>query len=137
MSEQSERDGIWMPYGDFMVLLARAGGSNKEFGKALRKYGKKFEHLLRLEAVEEEEALAVLRQVYTDTVILDWKVKDNEEWVRGIHDPSDESNILPFSRENVLRVLTEMPELFDDIQEQSKTTGWYTQKAREEAGKNS
>lgn len=105
----AESQGVWLDYGSAgRVRVARAGGSNVRFTRRLEAFGKKYKRQIELEILDDSVAEKELIQIYADTVILGW------EDVKG-RDGKD----LPFSKPNVVQLLTDLPELFRDIREQS------------------
>ena len=104
-----EEKGVWIDYGDGVkVKIARAGGANAAFKKAVERHARKYRHQLRTGLMPADKADAVLREVFADTVILDWE---------GVTD--EDGNVLEFTRENVVKVLEDLPDFFQDLQEQA------------------
>jgi hypothetical protein len=75
--------------------------------------------------MDEDTAARLMREVYADTVILGW------EGVTG-----RDKAPLAFTRENVLQVLTDLPDLFADIQEMSNKVALFREEIREDDAKN-
>lgn len=104
--EGLETKGVWLDYGDGeRILIARAGGSNRAFVRAMERVARKYpstEHL------SEDVSRRILNEVYADTVVLGWQC------IKG-PDGAD----LPFNRENCVKLFEDLPELFREIREQS------------------
>lgn len=123
--KKAEQEGIVLDYGDGMeIRIARAGGSNVKFEKAvqakMRKYGLQAKHDL----LEPEQQREIFREVLAETVVLGWQ---------GFTDRK--GNTLAFTKENVIQVFTDLPDLFDDVLEQSRKSSLFKQNLLEgEAG---
>jgi len=104
-----ETEGIYLEYAGARFLVARAGGGNKKFTTIAQKRLAPFTEAMRRGVVDEETSVKVLAEIYADSVILDWE---------NVTDKND--NPLPYNRENVIKVLTELPELFDVIRVESE-----------------
>lgn len=123
--KKAEQEGIILDYGDGMeIRIARAGGSNIKFEKAvqskLRKYGLQAKHDL----LEPEQNREIFREVLAETVVLGWS---------GITDK--EGNALPFNKDNCIQLFKDLPDLFDDVLEQSRKSSLFKQSVLEdEAG---
>jgi hypothetical protein len=121
-----ERDGIELEYGDGAVFkIARAGGANKAFKTRMEQLQRKYKRQLHHGLLTEEQGRAILIAVYADTVILGWD---------GVTDEDD--NPLDFTRENVVRVLSDLPDLFDDIRSQAEDAGLFRETLQELDAKN-
>lgn len=104
-----ETDGIYVEIGEAKFLIARAGGSNKKFAKIARKRLAPFNEAVRRGAVDEETSLKVLVEIYADSVILGWE---------NVTDDKDKT--LEFNRKNVIKLLTDLPDLFEYIREEAE-----------------
>ena len=114
------KSGIELDYGDGVkIRVLRAGGSNLAFQKALREA--LIKHGRRLSAMSDDESVRGMAEIYADTVIVGWE---------GISDENDEP--LPFSKANVVKVLTELPELFRDIQSAAQSVDLFRAERRAE-----
>lgn len=108
-----EKKGIWVEYEDgeekpSRFLIARAGGANTAFNKAMEAAAQPIRRKLQNNLVGVAELRKLNVKVFSETVILGWEnVKDAQ------------GNELAFTRENVVKLFTDLPDLFDDIQEQA------------------
>lgn len=108
--EDLEKKGIEVSYGKAGTFtVARMGGANKRFAKALAALTAPHRRAIENETIEDEVILDVLRRVFVDTVLLGWKD------VRG-----KDGELIPYSRANAIQLFTDLPELFMDLQEQAK-----------------
>lgn len=119
-----ETNGVVLDYGDFKITVARAGGSNKEYLKSLERKSKALRRKIQTGNLSNEQANEVLLEVFADTVVKGWE---------GVCDK--DGNPLQFNRENVLKLLTDLPELFRDIQNQASEVELFREaQLKEEAG---
>jgi hypothetical protein len=130
-SENQEKDGIFLEYGKnskglpIRIKIARAGGSNARFSKVLEKETKAFRRQIQTETLDEETGQAIQRRVYAKSIILAW---ENVE---------DSKNVaLPFTEENIIKVLTDLPDLFTDIRECAAKVALFRADALEADAKN-
>lgn len=123
--KKSEQEGIILDYGDGVTIkIARAGGSNVRFEKAVQQKMRKFGLQAKHDLLEPEQMRSVMREVFAETVVLDWT---------GFTDKEGET--LPLNRENIIKVFTDLPDLFDDVLEQSRKASLFKQTLLEsEAG---
>ena len=115
--ENLEKSGIYLQYGDFRVKVARAGGSNKRYAKALEKETRDYRSAIKNDQMPEDKAAEIMRRVFASTVILGWETKVEGEWRSGIE--AEDGTLLQFSQKNVESTLENLPDLFADIQEQA------------------
>jgi len=150
-----EKTGVDLDYGDFIVTIARAGGANKKFEKALEAKTKSVKRAIQTETLDNERGKAILREVYAEAVVLKWAVRvasDNKGkpleplklvaeadggdsvFVQGIEGPS--GDVVPFTVENVAATFKALPDLFSDIQEQAQKVALFRQAVQEAEAKN-
>lgn len=120
-----ESGGVTINYGDFSITIARAGGSNKAYQRALEKKTRPFRRAIQSDTFTNDQAMAVLREVYVETVILGWD---------GVTDEND--NPIPFTKENCLKLFTDLPDLFSDLMQQASNITLFREDVREEDSKN-
>lgn len=123
--KQLEETGIWLNYGDFKIKIARAGGSNKRFENSCKNRLKGYERALQIGALSNDKANELMQEIYAESVILDWE---------GVKD--EDGNTLEYNKENVLKVLKDLPELFKDLEDNSKKIALFRQDILEKDLKN-
>ena len=134
--QKLEKEGVEFDYGDFKIILARAGGANKRFARLLEQKTKPYKRAIQTETMDNEKALDLLREVYAEAVVLGWATKVKDKWVDGIEDPENPEKTIPATPENILKVLRDLPEIFGEIQEMASKAALYRETVREDDAKN-
>lgn len=128
-----ERDGIVVDYGTFRVTVARAGGANKAFAKALDVATRPYQRVIAAEVMDNDKGREILIEVYAETIIKNWEIKGEDgKWSKGIDGPDGKK--IPYKTENVIKVLKDLPDLFLDIKSQAESLTLYRESLREELG---
>lgn len=134
-NDDFEKNGKWMDFGSFRVLLARSGGNNstwyKEVQKELKKAGK-----ATWEALGEDEADDIIKSIYANAIIKNHQIKDADgNWVQGVYiKEDDEIKVVDFTPDNMKLCLKQLPEYFKRLREWSddyKTFRTYELKDKE------
>ena len=126
-STEHEKEGVWLDLDDAgSFKLARAGGGNKRYQKRLEALMKPYRRAIQTETLSDEKANELLRQVFADAVILDWE---------GVTGPDGKP--LECTRENVIQLLTDLPDLFATIRDTAQNESVYRQHILEEDSGNS
>lgn len=116
--------GVELDFGDFAFTILRAGNLNKDYDKAAKKFSKKYQRQIRDESIDKEVAKKILIKVYADAVIIGW---------RGITDES--GKVLSFSKENCIKLFTDLPDLFDTVHEEANKFTNFLSEGTEDAKK--
>jgi hypothetical protein len=128
--------GIILEYDDYCIRIARAGGSNKKFEKAFLAKMKPYRHQMETDTLKDAVANRLMIELYVDTIVLEWSVKNEEgKYVPGIH--GLDGSILTYSRENAITIFEKFPDLFKDVQAQSRKSSLFKALEAEETAKNS
>lgn len=130
-----ERDGAWLDFGEFRVRVARAGGANKSYQRALEEESREHRRVIELNALDPELAEDILRRVYARAVVRDWETKRDGEMVQGI-ELEDGAELLPVNPENVLAAFRAFPDLFSTIQADAASIAMFRAGLRESAAGN-
>lgn len=121
-----EQKGITLDFGDGLEFqIARAGGSNVKFEKAVQSKMRKYDLQRKHDLLEPEQMRTVFSEVLAETVVLGWK---------GVTDRA--GNELPFNRENCIQLFRDLPDLMDDVLEQSRKAALFKQSILEDEAKN-
>lgn len=126
-----EKEGILLELGQtddgkpIAFRIARAGGGNVAFAKVMEAKMKPYRRQLQTDTLDPKVAERILREVYAEAVILGWENVQDED-----------GNEMEFSVENCIKLLTDLPELYLEIQQSSQKTALYRQMVREADAKN-
>lgn len=101
-----ERDGVTFVIQGGKFKLARAGGTNDLYTRAIARSSKRVNNVNN--PLSEDEAKTIMIQAYADSIVKDWE---------GVSDENGEP--LTCTRENIVKVLTDLPEFFAVIREQA------------------
>lgn len=127
-----EKEGIWLEYGlasngePIRIKIARAGGQNTRYVKALEKATKPYKKMLQAETLDNETAENIQQKVFAETVVLDWK---NVE--------GDNGELMEFNVGNVLKLFSDLPDLFIDIRQAAQQLALFREDVLEGDLKNS
>lgn len=126
-----EKDGILVQYGNnskgllIQIRIARAGGNNVGFAKAYEQKTKPYRRQIQNDTMDPKVAERIILEVYAETVVLGWE---------GVED--EEGNDLPFNKENCIKLFTDLPDLFRDLQAVSQSIAAFRSEIREADAKN-
>ncbi len=124
--KNAEQQGVTLDYGDGLeIKIARAGGSNVRFEKAVQARMRKYELQSKHGLLEPEQMRTIFREVLAETVVLGWS---------GVTDR--EGNTLPFTKENCVKLFTDLPDLMEDVLEQSRKSALFKQSVLEDESGN-
>lgn len=120
-----EQEGIWYAFSeDTKFLLARAGGSNVRFAKVLEAKTRPYRRQIENESIDLDLANGLLIEAFAEAVLLGWQ---------GVTDA--DGNDLPYSRENAVKLLKDLPDLFAELRnEATRLSNFRTEEIEEDAG---
>ncbi len=136
-----EKDGVVLEYGisskgkTISIRIARAGGANIRFAKLMEAKVKPHRRSIQNETMDTFLAEQIAKQVYAETVVLGW---ENVEFPVLDKDGNntDVMEELPYTVENCVRLFTDLPDLYMDIQEQAGRAALFRADIREVDAKN-
>jgi hypothetical protein len=128
---EREKKGIIIDYGPFRVTVARAGGANKRYQRSLEHKTRPYKRAIQTDTMDNELGQEILQSVYAETVITNWEVQSEGEWVQGIED--SHGDIIAFNSDNVKAAFKDLPDLWNDILQQAQNAALYRLALREEA----
>ncbi len=151
-----EKTGVWVDYGGFRVKIAKAGGANRKYTAMVERETKPLRRAMQAGTLSEDRAKPIMIKVFIKTIILGWQtfvdsedltedqiagaseettVEDGGLWVSGIE--QQDKSIEPFNDENLEKVLTDLPAVFNMIKEDALADDIFKQTMRQEEAKNS
>ncbi len=130
---KAEREGVFFDYGPNEDLvpkdggeaptmrfrLARAGGANLGYVKALERITRPFKKAIQTDNLSNDRAKALDRQAFIEACLLGWE------------NITLENEVLGFSKENAEKLFTALPELYDDLRSQAGNFALYRDEQRE------
>jgi hypothetical protein len=129
-----ESAGIEVEFDDAIVTVARAGGSNKAYKKAVVKALRPYRASLEADTVDDERLTPTMIKVFVQHCVLGWKTLVGDVWVEGIE--AESGPPVPFTKEAAEKFLIEVPELYYHLQEKATSRRLFLEDL-EEAAKNS
>ena len=129
-----EVTGVWIDYdGGCRIKIARAGGANKRYLKAMEALSRKYKRQLNLEILPVEVGNKLMREVFATTIVLEWKGVTEEDLGRADHGDSAE---VPCSVEAAMELFEFMPDIFSDLQECANSIAIWREEIKETESKN-
>lgn len=124
--KSAEKDGIWIDYGEAgQIKIARTGGANQAYQSALQKFYKENKHSIDRDTLSDEVAEKKQTEIFARHVVLDWEdIKD------------EHGDDMEYSYENVVKLLTDLPDLYADLRGQASKVSNFRAAALEEDVKN-
>lgn len=114
------------------IKIARMSQANKRYTKALNSSTQPHQSAIQQGAMDNELARRLLQEVFADTIILDWENLPKCE-LTGVETDTDD---LEFSKENVLALFKEMPDLYDDWETRAQRAAAFREAQVEVTAKN-
>lgn len=126
-----EKEGVLLEYGEnskglpIGIRIARAGGGNLQYIKALEAKVKPYRRQIQTETIDRKLVEKLTLEVFCKTVVLGWENVEDEA-----------GNPLEFSYDNAIKLFTDLPDLFADVQEQAGKAVLFRKLIRETAAGN-
>lgn len=102
-----ENQGFELQYGKAVIRVAYAGRTNKAYVRALSKALKPFRRLIEAGISDDPRMTRAVAEVFADTIIKAW----SDVYLGG--------KLVPYTKDNVVKVLLAYPALFDDLRDQA------------------
>ena len=106
-------------------VVSRMGKSNKRYSKALEAATRPYRRQIELGTMNNDKAEEIFLGVFVDTVLKGWKN------VRG-----EDGKPLEFSKAAAVKLFTDLPEVYERLQEEAKLSANFRDAALEEEVKN-
>lgn len=126
-----EKSGIVLEYGTnskgspIGIRIARAGGANQAYTNLLEAKTKPHKRAIQNETIETPTVTRILHEVFARTVVLGWENVEDENGVA-----------MDFNVDNCVRLFTDLPDLFRDVQEQAQKSVLFRGEILEKDAKN-
>lgn len=129
-----EREGRWFDLTSIKnddgtvpgFKMARMHKNNPEYQSRLERLSKELRQAIELDTLTEDIAGPVMRGVFVEAVLLDW---------RNVFD--EDNKPIPFSKENADKLLSELPDLYLILADEARKLGNFRNAQVEEVAKKS
>lgn len=115
--------GVWLDFGDAKIHVRRAGGGNKKYQTVLRQLTQPVRRQIANETIDPDKLNMIFVQAYARAVVLGWE---------GVTDEND--NELPFTESNFIKVMTDLPDLWQALQSEADRMANFRQVQNAEDG---
>lgn len=125
-SADLEKKGVeFEPFpGEGVFILARAGGSNDRWKKALEKKTRPLRGRQGAK-LDDDQMRAITLEIFIETVLLGWsEVKDRDE------------KELKYTKNNAKVLFEDLPELFEILMESANNSSFYLREIQQAQAKN-
>lgn len=124
--KSAEANGVWVDEAGSSFKLARMGGANTRYQRALSAAMKPHMREMQLGLLDEAVAEPIMRKVFIDTVLLDWKEVTDED-----------DAPMSFSKDNATKLFDDLPDLYARLREQAGSYANFRSAVLQDAAKNS
>lgn len=131
MDQKKEDEGVTIEYGaneDGTIptfYLYHRSGSNQRYTKALDRFSAPHKRLIDLGMLDEKTSNKIMLNTFCDSLLKGWDNVYNEK-----------NELIPFSAGNAFQLLTQLPELYNDLFEQSGKASMFRAESVEQDVKN-
>lgn len=133
-----EVTGIIIDYGRFYFKIARAGGSNAAFAKAMRDKFAPYTRAIELGEMDTKIGDRLTAEAFAETIVLGWGyVDDAGKKHDGTILGKDGKEQIKFSVDAAKRLFADLPELFKDLLKEAQKLANFRRTDVEVAAKNS
>ena len=117
MNTDLEKDGVWFEFKEGISFkLKRFGGENAPALKeSMAKHYKPYANLVAVDALPMRKEKEIMAKVFVDACLVEWK---------GIID-TERGEEIPYSFDNAVELLMELPELADTLTKFASETDSY------------
>lgn len=122
----AEANGVWYEDSGARFKLARMGGANTRYQRALTAAMKPHMREIQLGVLDESTIEPITKRVFLDTILLGWE---------GVTDEAEQP--LEFNRDNAVKLFDDLPDLYARLRDQAGSYANYRAATLQDASKNS
>lgn len=137
--KNAEVEGVWIEVDvndhneqPIEIKVAHMGRTNKTYTKKLDQVTKPYNASIQNETMPVELGDKLLRSVFVDTILLDWRNLPKSDLTGN----NDDSEDLPYTRENALELFKELPGVYEHWEDLAKKKANFREKELENNAKN-
>lgn len=107
-------------------IVARMGKTNKAYSRELQRAMKPYRQQIKYDTLSNEQAEEVLLGVFIKSVLKGWRNVQNEK-----------GKDVEYTYENAKKLFTQLPDLYEELQERAQSMATFRIEEREDVAKNS
>ena len=125
-NKTAESSGVWIDDSGASFKLARMGGANVKFQRAMTAAMKPFMREIQLGVIDDAVLEPVLRKVFIDTILIDWKWTETDD-VSGavtVHEheiPGADDLPVAFNADAAVKLFTDLPDLYARLRNEAQS----------------
>jgi hypothetical protein len=135
-SKDAEQNGVWINIPGGRFKLARMGGANLKFQRALQAATRPMMREIQMGLADDAALDKIMRKVFVDTVLLDWESDDDDGKTREHQIDGDDDLPLMFSKDAAYKLFDDLPDAYAQLREQASSYSNYRAAAVENIAKN-
>jgi hypothetical protein len=105
--------------------VRRRGPSNQQYAKALQRETEQYRRQIEMNMLDEMISRQIMLKVFVATILVSW---DN---VQG-----EDGKLIPYSKDNAMKLFNALPDLYNDLVEQSGKLSLFRVEVAEQDAKN-
>lgn len=138
----AESTGVWIEDSGAAFKLARMGGANVKFQRAMTAAMKPYMREIQLGVIDDAVLEPVLRRVFIETILLDWRWTEISEDgnTQTVHDheiPGPDDLPVAFNSDNAVKLFADLPDLYARLRTEAQSYANYRAATLAVASKNS
>ncbi len=139
--KSAESTGVWIEDSGAAFKLARMGGANIKFQRAMTAAMKPYMREIQLGVIDDAILEPVLRKVFIDTILLDWRwtevADDSTETVHEHEITGADDLPVAFNADNAVKLFADLPDLYARLRTEAQSYANYRAATLKVASKNS
>jgi hypothetical protein len=117
----AELNGVWIDDSGASFKLARMGGANTKFQKAMTAAMKPYMREIQLGVIDDAALDPILRKVFIDTILVDWKWTDEDGTVHEHEIPGADDMPVAFSSDAAVKLFADLPDLYSRLRTEAQS----------------
>jgi len=106
-------------------IISRMGATNKPYLRALEQAQKPYLRQIQLKTMDKDKHEKLILEVFATNIIKGWSNIQDEN-----------GNVLAYSKENAVKILTDLPEIYDNLFQVAMSADMFKKDELEESAKN-
>lgn len=137
-NKSKESDGVAIVFGQNSdgtnptFIISRMSRANQKYTKTLEAVTRPYRRQMDLGTLSNDIAEKLFLEVFVKTILKDWQNIS----LSDVTGNADDEGYAPFTIENATKLMTALPELYDDLQAQAKSAALFKDESVSTESKN-